>query len=200
MAERQPDLVEVEQQSRVLPRDRQEAIRRVHELSDVLLQRVGRLRAGHALAAGPRARLPARLLVFQADRQIELAPRSRVHPQETLVHVEGDHVVERLAVVADQQHDHPESVVRHARDLGMEAVDVAAVIRQQVSAVRRREASHAVDGIEELAESSRLQKSIRKRDGRGQGRLQDARRDDRPFAGLAVVHQGDEPPRHVLEV
>jgi hypothetical protein len=55
--------------------------------------------------------------------------------EEALEHLVADDVVERRRLVADDQHDHPVALGREHRHLRVEAVDVSAVVADQVATV-----------------------------------------------------------------
>ena len=153
-----------------------------------------------APAAGLGAGLLPRLFVLEADRVLALAPRRLRHAQQPLVDVVGHDVVERRGVVADDEDDDAEAVVRHHRHLRVETGQIAAVVRDQMPAIRGGPAAHPVRRVEKLAPAAHLETRVGQRDRRRQ-RLPDHRLwQDLLAVDLPVVHQRDEPVRHVLDV
>src|SRR5213593_2865912 len=104
------------------------------------------MRSHDAPAARASARFSADLLALEADRVLPLGPRSERKTEQSLVDVVRDDVVEWGGVVTDDQDDDADGVRRHERYLRVEAVDVAPVIREQVSAIRGGVTGHAVHG------------------------------------------------------
>ena len=200
MRERHPDLVKIERQRPLGVRDGQHAVGWMFELSGVGVDLVRGPRAGNAAAARLCPCRLARFLVLQPDGVLPLGPRRERQAEQPLVHVVRDDVVERRCVVPDDEHDDADGIVRHRGDLRVKSREIAAVIRDEVSAVRRGPAAHAVRGVQDLAPPAYFQAGIRERDG-WRKRLLDGRfRQDLPAVEHPVVHERDEPPGHVHDV
>ena len=200
VGQRQVDLMKGKPEPGSLLGNRDDTVRLILELADEIIQRMGRACALDLAATRLRPRRHARLLRFLARVVEPLAPRSLVEAEQPLVHVVRHDVVQRRGMVADDQHNHPHAVGRHVRDLRMKAVDVAAVIGHQVTAVGCGPATHAVRGVEQLTPSEGLQRGVRHGDGRLQRRLHDVSGDDLSVTKPAPIHEGDQPVGQILNV
>src|SRR5262245_6811765 len=101
------------------------------------------LRVRYAPVARFASSLSSRLLVLQPDVEQSGGPGNLVYPEQSLVHVITYRIVKRRGVIADHKHDHADVFVGHEGNLGMKTRQVAAVKRDEMTAIGRRPASHA---------------------------------------------------------
>ncbi len=103
-------------------------------------------------------------------------------------------------MVADDEDDDAQLLPGHERHLGVESGQVPAVIGQQVAPVGCRLPAHPVGGVQDFPVPPDLGRGIGQGDGRLEGGFEHRRGQDLLSGKLAVVHQGDEPVGHVLDV
>src|SRR5215469_1072149 len=135
MTERKLEGVKAKLQLIALQPDFQNAVRRILVLRRIIRQRMRGFRVWNAVASCFRPCFRACLLAGQPPLQKALAPRRLVHPQQALVNVVADEVVENRAMIADYKNNHSDLVVRHERNLGMESRQIATVQRQQLATI-----------------------------------------------------------------
>src|SRR5882672_1184185 len=200
MVHRKLERVKMELQLVLLQPDLENAVRRIFILSRVVRQRVRWFGVRNAVGAGLRACFRAGLLACESLLQPALAPGCLIQAQQPLVHVIADDVIQGSAVIADHQDDHADLVVGQEGNLRVEPGKVPAVEGEQSSPVRSGLSPHAVGWIQQLPVSECFAKSVWQTNGRLHRGFQHVRRQDLLSVVSSIIHQRDEPVRHVLDI
>ena len=136
-------IVEAGRKTFALARDDERAIRRVHVLAGVVVQRVCRLRAHLSFLARRLLRSGRGFLANLAPLEGPSVPVDRLETHEPIRRVTRDNVGQRVPIEV-RQHDDADAFSRQERHHAHETVDRAAVMHAFLAAIRFDEPTQSV--------------------------------------------------------